>query len=82
MDHAGNRIKIGHLRQKQPTNKIKIRILSETSILYLICHASFILTESNALPTEPRWICGEGFKLLLYSTIYSNNVTPHCRTAR
>ena len=29
---------------KQPTNKLKIRILSETSILYLIRHASVILT--------------------------------------
>ena len=28
---------------KQPTNKLKIRILSETSLPYLICHASFIL---------------------------------------
>ena len=29
---------------KQPTNILKIRILSETSILYLIRHASFILS--------------------------------------
>ena len=29
--------------QKQPTNKLKRTILSETSILYLIRHASFIL---------------------------------------
>ena len=28
---------------KQPTNELKIRILSETSILYLIRHASVIL---------------------------------------
>ena len=28
---------------KQPTNKLKTRILSETSILYLIRRASFIL---------------------------------------
>ena len=32
--------------KKQPSNKLKIRILSETSILYLICHASFILIVS------------------------------------
>ena len=36
-------IKAGPLRQKQPTNKLKIKILSETSILYLIRHASVIL---------------------------------------
>ena len=29
---------------KQPTNILKIRILSETSILYLIRYASFILS--------------------------------------
>ena len=28
---------------KQPTNKLKIKILSQTSILYLIRNASFIL---------------------------------------
>ena len=32
--------------KKQPTNKLKIRILSETSIPYLIRHASFILIVS------------------------------------
>ena len=37
-------LKAGPLRLKEPTNKIKIRILSETSILYLICHVSVILT--------------------------------------
>ena len=32
------------LLYKQPTNKLKIRILSQTSIIvYLICHASVIL---------------------------------------
>ena len=36
-------LKAGHFWYKQPTNKLKIRILSETSIPYLIRHASFIL---------------------------------------
>ena len=36
-------VKAGPLWSKQPTNKLEIRILSETSILYLIRHASFIL---------------------------------------
>ena len=35
--------KAGPLRWKQPTNKLKIRILSQTSILYLIRHALVIL---------------------------------------
>ena len=35
-------LKLG-LYEEQPTNKLKIKILSETSILYLIRHASFIL---------------------------------------
>ena len=35
--------KAGPLLYKQPTNKLKIKILSETSIPYLIRHASFIL---------------------------------------
>ena len=30
------------LDDKQPTSKLKIRILSQASILYLICHASVI----------------------------------------
>ena len=34
----------GPLRLKQHTNTLKIRILSQTSILYLIRNASFILT--------------------------------------
>ena len=34
------------LCDKTPTNKLKIRILSETSIPYLIRHASFILIVS------------------------------------
>ena len=38
-----NDIKAGPFRYKQPTNKLKIRILSQTSILYLIRHASVIL---------------------------------------
>ena len=38
-----NRFKAGTFDKKQPTNKLKIRILSETSIPYLIRHASFIL---------------------------------------
>ena len=37
-------IKAGPLRLKQLTNTLKIRILSETSILYLIRYASIILT--------------------------------------
>ena len=36
-------IKAGPLRLKQLTNTLKIRILSETSILYLIRYASIIL---------------------------------------
>ena len=36
--------KTGPLRLKQLTNTLKIRILSETSILYLIRYASIILT--------------------------------------
>ena len=36
-------IKAGPLQLKQPTNKLKIRMLSETSIPYLIRHALFIL---------------------------------------
>ena len=36
--------KAGPLRFKQLTNTLKIRILSETSILYLIRYASIILT--------------------------------------
>ena len=36
-------LKAGPLRYKQPTNKLKKRILSETSIPYLIRHALFIL---------------------------------------
>ena len=32
----------GPLMIKKPTNKLKIRILSKTSILYLIHHASVI----------------------------------------
>ena len=31
-------------KKKQPTNKLKIKILYETSILYLIRHALVILT--------------------------------------
>ena len=38
-----NTLKDGPLWYKQLTNKLKIRILSETSIPYLIRHASFIL---------------------------------------
>ena len=37
---------------KQPTNKLKIRTLSETSILYFIRPASFIMTVGPRL-----WIC-------------------------
>ena len=37
-------VKAGPLRLKQLTNTLKIRILSETSILYLIRYASIILT--------------------------------------
>ena len=37
-------VKAGPLRQKQLTNTLKIRILPETSILYLIRYASIILT--------------------------------------
>ena len=100
----------------QPTNKLKIRILSETSILYLIRHASVILNvglhskdvfankrtlfeeiylhtmgsnkqpleySPNTFPTELyREICKVGFTLLLYSAIYSYNITPHCITTR
>ena len=36
-------LKAGPLRLKQLTNTLKIRILSETSILYLIRYASIIL---------------------------------------
>ena len=36
-------LKLDLCDKKQPTNKLKIRILSETSIPYLIRHASFIL---------------------------------------
>ena len=36
-------IKVGPLRQKQLTNTLKIRLLPETSILYLIRYASIIL---------------------------------------
>ena len=41
---AGSLLKLDLYDKKQPTNKLKIRILSETSILYLIRHASVILT--------------------------------------
>ena len=37
------KLKLDLYDKKQPTNKLKIRILSETSILYLIRHALFIL---------------------------------------
>ena len=36
-------LKLDPYDKKQPTNTLKIRILSETSILYLIRHASVIL---------------------------------------
>ena len=36
-------VKAGPLRLKQLTNTLKIRILSETSILYLIRYATIIL---------------------------------------
>ena len=36
-------LKAGPLRLKQLTNTLKIKILSQTSILYLIRHASVIL---------------------------------------
>ena len=36
-------LKLGLTIKKQPTNKLKMRILSETSIPYLIRHASFFL---------------------------------------
>ena len=36
-------LKLDLCDKKQPTIKLKIRILSETSISYLIRHASFIL---------------------------------------
>ena len=36
-------LKLDRYDKKQPTNKLKIRILSETSILCLTRHASFIL---------------------------------------
>ena len=39
-------LKLDLYDKKQPTNKLKIRILSETSIPYLIRHASFILIVS------------------------------------
>ena len=38
VNHQGPALKL-----KQLTNTLKIRILSETSILYLICYASIIL---------------------------------------
>ena len=41
--YKGYIIKTGPLRYKQPTNKLKIRNLSEASIPYSIRHASFIL---------------------------------------
>ena len=91
---------------KQPTNILKTRILSETSILYLIRHASVIqfadlhlfrrvpTTEhcwkknsgSQRARTSDLWMssptssrlggltCRVGFKLLLYSAIYSYHV--------
>ena len=37
-------LKLDLYDKKQPTNKLKIKILSETSILYLIRHAPVILT--------------------------------------
>ena len=37
-------VKAGPFRYYQPTNKLKIRILHLTSILYLIRHASVFLT--------------------------------------
>ena len=36
-------LKLDLCDKKQPTNNLKLRILSETSIPYLIRHASFIL---------------------------------------
>ena len=39
-----SKVKAGLLWQKQPTNILKIRILSETSIFDLIRHASVILS--------------------------------------
>ena len=39
-------LKLDLYDKKQPTNKLKVRILSETSIPYLIRHASFILIVS------------------------------------
>ena len=36
-------LKLNLYDKKQPTNKLKIRILSQTSIPYLIGHASVIL---------------------------------------
>ena len=36
-------LKLDLCDKKQPTNKLKIRILSETSIPYLNRHATFIL---------------------------------------
>ena len=53
-------LKLDLCDKKQPTNKLKIRILSETSIPYLIRHASFILIvgslhEKMAMPTGEHW---------------------------
>ena len=39
-------VKDGLLRLKQPTNKLEIRMVSQTSILYLLRHASVILIVS------------------------------------
>ena len=36
-------IEAGHLRLKQLTNTLKIRIGSETSLLFMICYALVIL---------------------------------------
>ena len=41
--HLNLRFKAGPLRLKQPKNELKIRILPQTSILYLIRHATVIL---------------------------------------
>ena len=43
MINTSTYLKLDLYDKKQPTNKLNIRILSETSILYLIRHASPIL---------------------------------------
>ena len=61
------------LKKQQPTNKLKIRILSKTSIIYLIRHASVILIAVIHCKDQYRWF-GD-FRLILWCKFVQSRPT-------